>query len=622
MWTDWITLKVRARRRGTVRKRFRTRYARIFTLTLAFLRRARAPDSRVRKVSGKVPGLSRESRAAADLRAVQDGRQGVQAAEGRDRTADRAHQRPFLQAQLVAHPVHLRVSEPRAIGRAVQGLRRGAGHSAQGRHEPGGQGVRRVPDPDAGRADPVAVRGRRGHHARGAAGQPVRAGRDGQRAEPGAENAAGRARAAHDPAAAPRTAAGRQLLDDVVLLVDGRAEGRGRGPAEDHATAAGRLRHVPEQPHCRRGQAEPDTGLRRHADPPHVAPGPGHHVRGDDQSAAAAHPDAGHQHRHHIGQDVGQRQVDGGHREHHVRRQPRHRDPAPGRHELRAPGAQAVRAEDRGAAEAAGGRGVQGRRVGGEQGRDADVPLPRGAGGQARAAGTAGHRDIQERRVRTAPGLLGHRGQAADHVGPGPGLHLHTAHHVRRRLVRARAGHLRGQRGRHAGPAGHRVHVPRGPVAHGADGRGLPALRAGRGAHHVAVGGEGDAQTVADPEPDGEQQPDTEHRSGAQYSLPDEHRPKGRGKGEDDFTSQTVETDDMNVTMMDIITVIIIYAIVNNAPKTLSSRSPRYLFTIHTLRRCIRFFFFLYFFFLFFFFFAHNNYIVSIRIKIIVYSHK
>lgn len=57
-----------------------------------------------------------------------------------------------------------------------------------------------MPDPDAGRADPVAVRRRRRHHARGAAGQPVRAGRDGQRAPPGPGYAAGRTRTAHDAA--------------------------------------------------------------------------------------------------------------------------------------------------------------------------------------------------------------------------------------------------------------------------------------------------------------------------------------------------------------------------------------------------------------------------------------
>lgn len=210
--------------------------------------------------------------------------------------------------------------EPRAIGRVVQGLRRGVGHAAQRRYEPGGQGVRRLSDQDTGRVDPVAVRRRRRHYARGALGESLRAGRDGERAEPSAENATGRTRTAHDPAASPRTAAGRELLDDVVFLVDGRAEGRGRGTAENHAAAARRLRHVPEQSHRGRGQAEPDTGLRRHAHSPHVAPGPGHNVRGDDQSVATAHPDAGHQHRHHIRPDVGQRQVDGGHREHHVRR--------------------------------------------------------------------------------------------------------------------------------------------------------------------------------------------------------------------------------------------------------------------------------------------------------------
>jgi len=68
------------------------------------------------------------------------------------------------------------VPEPGAAGRPVPRLRGGAGDAAPGRHEPGCQRVRGVPDPDAGRADPVAVRRRRRHNARGAAGQPVRAG--------------------------------------------------------------------------------------------------------------------------------------------------------------------------------------------------------------------------------------------------------------------------------------------------------------------------------------------------------------------------------------------------------------------------------------------------------------
>lgn len=145
-------------------------------------------------------------------------------------------------------------------------------------------------------------------------------------------------------------------------------------------------------------------------------------------------------------------------------------------------------------------------RLGGEQGRDADVPLPGGAGRQARAAGATGHRNIQKRRVRATPRFPSHRGQAADHLGPGTGVHLHTTHHVRSGLVGTGARHIRGQRGRHAGPTGNSVHVPRGPFADGADGRGLPAVRPGRGAHHVEMGGEGDAQAVAYPQPDGEQQ--------------------------------------------------------------------------------------------------------------------
>jgi len=141
-----------------------------------------APDPGVRKIPGKVPGTPGESGAAANLGAIQDGRQGVQATQGRDRAADRPHQWKVLDAQLVADPVHLRVPEPGAAGRLVPGLRGGVGDAAQGRHEPGCQGVRSVSDPDAGRVDLVAVRRRRWHHARGAAGQPVRAGRDGQRA--------------------------------------------------------------------------------------------------------------------------------------------------------------------------------------------------------------------------------------------------------------------------------------------------------------------------------------------------------------------------------------------------------------------------------------------------------
>jgi len=71
------------------------------------------------------------------------------------------------------------VSEPGTVGRPVPRLRGSPGDTAPGRYEPGGQGVCGVPDPDAGRVDPVAVRRRRRHHARGVASQPVRARRDG-----------------------------------------------------------------------------------------------------------------------------------------------------------------------------------------------------------------------------------------------------------------------------------------------------------------------------------------------------------------------------------------------------------------------------------------------------------
>jgi len=115
------------------------------------------------------------------------------------------------------------VPEPGTVGRPIPRLRGGPGDAAPGRYESGSQGVCGVSDPDAGRVDPIAVRRRWRHHARGIAGQPVRAGRDGQRAQPGPADAFGRARASHDAAQAPRTAVGRQLLDDVVLLVYGRS---------------------------------------------------------------------------------------------------------------------------------------------------------------------------------------------------------------------------------------------------------------------------------------------------------------------------------------------------------------------------------------------------------------
>jgi len=148
---------------------------------------------------------------------------------------------------------------------------------------------------------------------------------------------------------------------------------------------------------------------------------------------------------------------------------------------------------------------VQGWRVGGEQRRHADVPLSRSPSGQTGTVGTAGHRDIQERRVRTASGIPSHRRQATNHMGPRPGVHLHTANHVWRGLVGTRARRIRRKRGRYVGLAGNRVHVSGGSVANGADGRGLPTVRAGRGAHHAEMGGERDAQTVADAESDGEQ---------------------------------------------------------------------------------------------------------------------
>jgi len=66
--------------------------------------------------------------------------------------------------------------EPGTAGCSVQRLRGGVSHTSARRHELGGQGVRGVPDPDAGRAYPVAVRRCWRHHARSAARQPVRAG--------------------------------------------------------------------------------------------------------------------------------------------------------------------------------------------------------------------------------------------------------------------------------------------------------------------------------------------------------------------------------------------------------------------------------------------------------------
>jgi len=131
--------------------------------------------------------------------------------------------------------------------------------------------------------------------------------------------------------------------------------------------------------------------------------------------------------------------------------------------------------------------------LGGEQGRDADVPLPGGAGRATRTLGAPSGRDIRSSRVRATPWVPSHRGQATRHVGPRPRVHLHTAYYVRRRLVRAGARRVRWQRGRHAVAAGHSVYVPRRPIADGPNGCRLPAVRSRRRAHHAQVGGEGDA---------------------------------------------------------------------------------------------------------------------------------
>jgi len=133
-------------------------------------------------------------------------------------------------------------------------------------------------------------------------------------------------------------------------------------------------------------------------------------------------------------------------------------------------------------------------------------------------------------------------------VGPGTGVHLHTAHHLRCGLVGAGARHLRRQRRRDVGPAGDRVHVPCGPVTDGADRGRLPAVWPGRRAHHAQVGGEGDAQTAAHAQPDREQQSQTECLACAQHSLADEHRPEGRGEGEDDSAGEKIETHLINDT--------------------------------------------------------------------------
>lgn len=191
-----------------------------------FIFRTCAPDSSFRKVPGKIPRVLGKSSSTADIRAFPNGRKRIQTTKRRNRTADWPYQWTLFYAQLVANSIHLWMFEPRTIGGVVQGLRGGFGHSTQGRNEPGGQRVRGVSDPDAGRIDTVAVRRRRRDHARGVVGEPVRTGRDGQRAEPGPENAAGRARTAHDTVAAPGTVAGRQLLDDVIFLVNERAKGR------------------------------------------------------------------------------------------------------------------------------------------------------------------------------------------------------------------------------------------------------------------------------------------------------------------------------------------------------------------------------------------------------------
>lgn len=99
--------------------------------------------------------------------------------------------------------------------------------------------------------------------------------------------------------------------------------------------------------------------------------------------------------------------------------------------------------------------GVQGRRVGGEQGRAADVPLPRDAGDEARGAGGAGAPPHHRRGVHARARALRAGGAPARAVEQGPRLHLHPAHRLRPRLERAHPHHLRRgrqhRRGRHAG---------------------------------------------------------------------------------------------------------------------------------------------------------------------------
>jgi hypothetical protein len=67
----------------------------------------------------------------------------------------------------------------------------------------------------------------------------------------------------------------------------------------------------------------------------------------------------------------------------------------------------------------------------------------------------------------------------------------------------------------------------------------------------------------------------------------------------------------MIIILRTVIIFLLFAVVVNNAIKTFSSRSPILIYHLYLKQM-----------YSFLIFFVHNNYIVSIRIKIIVFSHK
>ena len=100
-------------------------------------------------------------------------------------------------------PPPLRSGSP---GAALPRRRRGAGDAAPGRHEPGRQGVRRLPGARAGRARAVGAGGRRRVHARGDPREPLPPRRRGRVAAPGVGDGRRGADGADACAPAPRAA--------------------------------------------------------------------------------------------------------------------------------------------------------------------------------------------------------------------------------------------------------------------------------------------------------------------------------------------------------------------------------------------------------------------------------